>query len=170
MPTPAPSPVPAGMSTATTALWFNGNGREAIAFYQRALGAELVGDIVAGPDGRTVMHSVVKIGNSQIMIADAWPQAWEHGPRNGATAGIWLYVDDCDAVFQRAQAAGCSVELPLMDAFWGDRMGKLKDPFGHCWAIASLRWILTAEEMTARQREFLESMRDRAHASGSELV
>ena len=69
---------------------------------------------------------------------------------------FWVYVKDCDFLFNRAVEAGCEVLMPMEDAFWGDRFGKVKDPFGHCWAIASFKWILTPEEIEERQKEMAE--------------
>jgi len=155
MPEPAPSPVPEGMHTITTYLWFNGNCNEAIDFYQQAFGAQLVGPPVVAPDGKAILHAMMKIGDSHIMMSDAFPGNWEQGPRQSATAGMFLYVDDCDAFYNQAVAAGCEVLEEMMDAFWGDRMGKVKDPFGHCWAIASHKWVFTPKEMEQRQQEWL---------------
>ena len=73
MPTPAPSPVPAGMHTITPHLWFNGEATAAIELYQRGFGAELVGEVAKTPDGNGVMHAMLRFGNSHVMIADAWP-------------------------------------------------------------------------------------------------
>ncbi len=69
-----------------------------------------------------------------------------------------MYVEDCDVIFNRAVEAGCEVLMPMADAFWGDRFGKVKDPFGHCWAIATHKWVLTPEEMQERQQEWLKSL------------
>ncbi len=91
-------------------------------------------------------------------MADAWPEHWEQGPKESASASIWLYVEDCDALYNRALDAGCEVLQQIMDAFWGDRMGRVKDPFGHCWSIASHKWILTEEEMQERMNEWLKSL------------
>ena len=158
MPQPAPQPVPDGMHTITTHLWFNGNCGQAVEFYQKALGAELASPVVPGPDGKGVMHAMLRIGDSHVMLADTWPGAWEKGPEGGATAGLWVYVEDCDALYQRAVDAGSEVVMPMNDAFWGDRFGKVKDPFGHCWAIASHTWLLTPDEMQHGQQEFLQKM------------
>ena len=138
MATPAKQRVPEGMHTLTPHLWFSGNCGEALDFYQRALGAELIGEIVWGPDGTSVVHAMVRIGSSMMMVADAWPGMWEQAPKTGTTAGLWIYVEDCDALFHRAVKAGAEVQYPLDNMFWGDRMGKLKDPYGHCWAIAPM--------------------------------
>ncbi len=157
--TPASSPVPKGMNSITTQLWFDGECKKAIDFYQKAFGAELAGDVAYAPNGKTVMHAMMKIGNSHVMMADAWPGAWEKAPNGSATAGLFLYVEDCDRLFERAVKAGCESLFPMADQFWGDRMGKLKDPFGHCWGIATHRWEVTPEELQHGQQEWLKSMK-----------
>ena len=158
MPKAAAKPVPEGMNTVTTQLWFNGNCAEAVDFYQKAFGAELASPVVPGPGGTGVMHAMLKLGNSQLMMADAWPGSWETGPQGNTTAGLFLYVDDCDKMFTRATESGCDVIFPMADMFWGDRMGKVKDPFGHAWGIATHKWDYTPEEMQKGQEEWLKSM------------
>ncbi len=157
MPTPAPSPVPEGMHTITPHLWFNGDAAAAIELYQRGFGAEIVGEVNKAPNGG-VMHAMLRFGSSCVMLADAWPGNWEKGPDGMATAGLWLYVRDCDALFERAAKAGCEVVMPLADMFWGDRMGKLKDPFGHVWAIATHKEVLTPAELHEREQAWVKSM------------
>ena len=159
MPQPAPSPVPEGMNTLTTQLWYNGDCGRAIDFYQKAFGAELAGPVAHAPNGKSVMHAMLKIGNAHVMMADAWPGMWEKGPQGGATAGLFVYVADCDRLFERAAQAGCETIFPMADMFWGDRMGKVKDPFGHCWGIATHKWIMTPEEMKQGQDAWLASMK-----------
>jgi uncharacterized glyoxalase superfamily protein PhnB len=158
MPKPAPRPVPEGMHNITAHLWFNGNCADALELYQRAFDADVI-DSVPGPDGKGVMHSMIKLGDSMIMMADAWPGMWEQGPTTGTTAGIFFYTDDCDLVFDRAVDAGCKILSSMDDMFWGDRMGKLKDPFGHTWAIATNKLILTPDELQAAQEAWLASMK-----------
>jgi len=157
MPKPAPRPVPEGMNTITTQLWFKGDCAQAVDFYQKAFGAELAAPVAYGPGGKTVMHAMLKLGDSHVMMADAWPGAWEKAPQGSATAGLFVYVDDCDRLFERATRAGCETIFPMADMFWGDRMGKVKDPYGHCWGIATHRWIMTPEEMQKGQEEWLKS-------------
>ena len=154
----APYPIPEGMHTLTTHLWFNGNCREAVDFYQKAFGAALMSPVVPGTDGKGVMHAMLVIGDSHVMMADAWPGAPEAGPDGAATAGLWMYVEDVDETFNRAVEEGCEVIYDVMDAFWGDRTGKVKDPFGHTWAIATHSWIYTPEEIEKGQKEWLESL------------
>ncbi len=146
------------MHTLTPHFWFNGDCNRAIEFYQKAFGAELLAPPALTPDGKGVLHVMMRIGSSPIMMADAWPKSWEQGPRDVATMGIWVYVEDCDALFARAmKVGGCEVMMAPMDAFWGDRMGKLKDPFGHCWAIATHKLDLTPEEIEAKQKQWMTS-------------
>jgi len=154
----APKAVPDGMYTVTPTLIFNGNCREAIAYYQKALKAELVGDIYPTPDGKAIWHAMIKIGNSNIMLCDAMPGGWEKGPEKSTSVGIWLYLEDCDALFNNAVKAGGEVVMPPMDMFWGDRMGKFKDPYGHSWTFATTKWIYTPEESKQKQDEMMSQM------------
>jgi uncharacterized glyoxalase superfamily protein PhnB len=152
MPQSAKKPVPPGMATATIYLWFDGNCAEAIEFYQKAFGAIVKTPPIPGHGGKGVLHAMLHIGDSNLMLADASPGSWEHGPREGASASVWLYVEDCEAVYQEAVLVGCAIISEMADTFWGDRMGKLKDPFGHCWAIASRRYALTPREIEEHRR------------------
>ncbi len=149
MPEQAPSPVPEGMSTVTPHLWFNGNCREAIDFYATALAATWQNEPIPAPDGSGVWHVMMQIGDSNIMAADALQVTAESGPGGTTTVGFWLYVADCDAWFDRAVAAGCAVIDPVADMFWGDRVGKVQDPYGHVWAFATHKLVYSEEEMAA---------------------
>jgi uncharacterized glyoxalase superfamily protein PhnB len=156
----APRAVPEGMHTLTSSLYFNGNCKDAIAFYQKAFGAELHSPPALAPDGKSIWHALLKLGDSQIMMNDIMPGGGvERGPEGSTTVGLYLYVDDCDLLYQRAVAAGCQVLMPMADMFWGDRMGKLKDPFGHVWTIASLKWIYSPEEMKKGMDEAIKQMK-----------
>ncbi len=146
MPEPAAHPVPEGMSTVTAHLWFNGNCADAIEFYKEALGAIFPAAPIPSPDGG-VWHAMMQVGDTNIMLADMPAGGWEHGPDGGTTVGFWTYVDDCDAWYERAVAAGCEVIDRIADMFWGDRMGKVKDPFGHAWVFATHKFTPTEEEM-----------------------
>jgi len=149
MPEPARSPVPEGMSTVTPHLWFAGDCAKAIEFYEQALGATLDSDPIPAPDGTGVWHAMLRIGDSNVMAADTTGEKAEAGPAGRTTVGFFLYVDDCDAWYERAVAAGCEVVDPIADMFWGDRVGKVRDPFGHVWAFATHKWVYSDEEMAA---------------------
>jgi len=153
----AKSAVPEGYHTVTPQLTLD-NAAEAIEWYKKALGA-VEGDRATGPDGK-IMHSELRIGNSRIMVNDAMMGG--KGPKalGGSPASLWLYVDDCDALFNRAVAAGAQVAGgpmgQLTDQFWGDRSGTLTDPSGYRWTIATHKEDLTPEEMNKRQEEFMK--------------
>lgn len=157
MPKPAPSHMPESMHTVTPHMWFNGNCMEAIEFYKKAFNAEMPAPATMWPDGKRVMHGMIKIGDSNFMMADAMPEGIEKGPEGHTTVGFWLYVEDVDASFKQAVEAGCEVMYDVMDAFWGDRTGKVSDPYGHTWAIATWKYEMTPEEMEAGQKAWLEA-------------
>ena len=94
------------------------------------------------------MHGCVKIGDSQLMLADDFPQWGALDPHalKGSPVTIHLQVEDVDASFAQAIAAGATVTMPVADMFWGDRYGQLKDPFGHRWALATHKVDLTPEQ------------------------
>jgi len=151
-------PIPDGFNTVSVYLVVE-NAVEAIEFYQKAFGAE-PGPRMPGPDGSSTMHAEIHIGNSAVMLTDENPQ-W--GMKSPATLGgspctLHLYVEDVDAMFARAIAAGCTVRAPLMDAFWGDRYGKLMDPFGHEWGIATHKEDVPPDEMARRAQEWFAAM------------
>lgn len=164
MPTPANKPIPEGMHSLTPHLWFNGNCHKAVDFYQKAFGAELMGPVAFDSENKTVMHAMLRIGDSHLMMADAWPNTPERGPQGFSSVGMWLYVKDCDAVFEQACKAGCEIIMPMMDAFWGDRMGKVRDPFGHCWAIATHKMVMTKEEIYQGMKEWEENSSHHHHS------
>jgi PhnB protein len=157
MATKSSNKVPAGMHTLTPQLVFNGNCKEAIEFYKKAFDAEIVGQVAPSPDGKSIWHAMMKVGNSMFMLNDAMDGMYEKGPQNTTTVGLWLYVEDCDAWFKKAVEAGAEVKMEMADMFWGDRMGKFHDPFGHSWDIASHVWDYTPEEIQQKQEEFLAS-------------
>lgn len=143
---PSVSPIPEGFRSITPHLVCEG-AAEALAFYQRVFGAVEVARM-DGPGGK-IMHAEMRIGDSMVMLADAFPEYGSRGPRalQGTPVTIHLYVDDADAVWERALAAGATVQMPLEDAFWGDRYGQVVDPFGHLWSIATHQRDLTPEQI-----------------------
>jgi PhnB protein len=139
-------PIPDGYHSITPFLTVRDAAR-AIEFYKQAFGAEERG-VMKGPDGK-VMHAELKIGNSIIMLSDEFPEYGALSPQSigGTGMGLHIYVEGVDAAFDRAVKAGAKVEMPVMDQFWGDRYGKLSDPFGHKWSIATHTKDLSMDEM-----------------------
>lgn len=123
------------------------NAPEAYEFYQKAFGAEPVG-IMTMPDGR-VIHAAITIDGAPVYLHEEFLEWGGQSPQElgGSPVQIHLHVDDCDAVFAKAVEAGCTVAMPLEDAFWGDRYGMLKDPFGHKWSVATTKRTPSREEM-----------------------
>ncbi len=148
----ATKPIPDGFTTITPHLVVRGADR-AIAFYKKAFGAEELMRM-PGPDGQTVMHCELKIGDSLLMICEEMEHCKSPQALSGSPVTIHLYVPDVDRVFNQAVAAGAAVEMPVMDAFWGDRYGKMKDPFGHQWSVATHTRDLTPEEMQKGLEQF----------------
>jgi len=140
-------PIPDGMHTVTPHLVCKDAGK-AIDFYEKAFGAETVMRMDM-PGGGKLMHACLRIGDSAVMLADEFPDWNSLGPssRGGTTVVLHIYVLDADAFFDRAIKAGAEVVMPLGDAFWGDRYGQLKDPFGHIWSVATHVKDLTPEEI-----------------------
>jgi uncharacterized glyoxalase superfamily protein PhnB len=146
-------PIPEGMNTVTPHLVCRGAGR-AIEFYKKAFGAQEIGRMDM-PEGGKVLHAAIRIGNSVIMLIDEFPEWNTVGPQtlNGSPVTIHLYVENAELVFTRAVQAGATVIMPLEDMFWGDRYGKLQDPFGHTWSIATHTRDVSHEEMTQAAKE-----------------
>jgi PhnB protein len=142
-------PVPDGYPALTPYLTVKGASR-AMDFYARVFGAQERYHL-PGPDGR-IAHAEMQIGSSVLMLADECPERGAHAPSAGAksSASVFAYVDDVDAVFAKATAAGAKTLAAPADMFWGDRYGKLVDPFGHEWALATHVEDVAPEEMQRR--------------------
>jgi len=154
----AAKPIPDGFNSVSAYLVVK-DARKAIDFYRKALGAE-PGTTMKTPDGQAIMHAEIHIGNSTVMLSQENPE-WEMKSAEtlgGSPVSLHLYVDDADKLFQRALDAGCEVAAPIMDAFWGDRYGKVMDPFGLQWGIATHKEDLSEEEMGKRAAEWFASM------------
>jgi PhnB protein len=148
--------MPPGFHTLTPHLEVRGAAR-AIDFYKAAFGArEVLRNL--GPDGRKIMHAQLQIGDSMLLVHDEFEEAGGESPQTleGSAVTLHLYVEDVDAMWARAIAAGAKVEMPLGDQFWGDRYGQLVDPFGHRWSIASKVEQLTPEQMRQRAAKFFQ--------------
>ena len=113
-----------------------------------------------GPDGRSVMHAELKIGDTKIYLGDEYPDFGAVSPQTlgGSPVSLNIYTEDCDAMFKRAVAGGATVKMPLDNMFWGDRYGKLTDPFGHEWGIATHKEDVSEEEMEKRGKEWMAAM------------
>ncbi|TLY96334.1 MAG: VOC family protein [Gammaproteobacteria bacterium] len=152
----ATKPIPEGYRTVTPYLIVKG-AAEAIEFYKRAFGAkELLR--MADPHGR-VGHAEIKIGDSVIMLADEHPAMGYRGPRSlgGSSVSILLYLEDVDAVFERALEAGAKAQRPVANQFYGDRTGTLEDPFGQVWTVATHVEDVPPEEMRRRAEAAMKS-------------
>lgn len=129
---------------------------EAIAFYRDAFGFELHGDVMRAPDGR-VGHAELSLGDALLMLADEWPEVGNLGPKTigGSPVMLHIYVEDVDAVFAAAIAAGAESLREPEDQFYGDRSASLLDPWGHRWGLATHIEDLDEDEMARRAAEAL---------------
>lgn len=150
-------PIPQGYRSVTPYLTVT-DGARALDFYKRAFGAQEVMRM-EGPGGK-IGHAEIKIGDSMIMLADEMPGGGCRSPQSlgGTTGGIFLYVENADGFFNQAVSAGAQVEAPLADMFWGDRYGRLKDPFGHSWSVATHIEDVAPAEMSKRMQEAIAKM------------
>ena len=147
----AVKPIPEGYHSVTPYLIVQG-AANALDFYKTVFKANELFRM-PGPGGK-LMHAEFKIGNSIVMMADEWPDRNIRGPKSlgGSPVGIMVYVEDVDACFQRAIAAGAAVHQPVKDQFYGDRSGSVIDPFGHQWTIATHIEDVSPEEMEKRAK------------------
>ncbi len=155
-------PIPEGMHTITAHLTLQG-AAAAIDFYKKAFGAVEFARM-AMPDGKTLMHAQLKIGDSHLFLNDEpnFPGSCK-SPQTlgGNSVALQLYVEDVDAVFNRAVAAGAQSVMPPADMFWGDRYGQVTDPFGQRWAIATHKEDVPPEEMKKRGEAMFAKMAQR---------
>ena len=151
------SPVPAGYHTVTPVLVCR-NAAGAIDFYKKAFGAKEISRMPM-PDG-SVAHAELQIGDSRIMLGDEMPAMGASAPQTvgGSPVHVFLYVPNVDQMFQRAIAAGATADMPPADQFWGDRYGKLTDPFGHKWNLATHIEDVSEKEMIRRGKEAMAAM------------
>ncbi len=150
------NPIPDGCNTVNAYLIVK-DGQAAIDFYQKAFGAQ-GGMCMPGPGGKGIMHAELHIGNSTIMLSEENEQ-W--GTRSAETMGgspvsLHIYLEDVDQAFEQAVQAGCTVVAPVMDTFWGDRYGKVSDPFGFQWGIATHLEDVAPEEMGRRAEQWFQ--------------
>ena len=154
----AVQPVPERLHTVTPRLVFAGDAEAAIRFYVDAFGAEIVDDPHRMPDGQ-VVHSEIRIGDSIVFVTD------DSGDGNGVaptavggkvTTILALNVPDVDRLWERAVGAGCEVVYPLADQFYGDRGGRLRDPFGHQWMLSTHIEDVDRDELGRRMQAWSE--------------
>ena len=123
----------------------------AIAFYQKAFGAQSGGPVSRGGDGK-VLHCELLVGDHKFFVNDEFPPMQCYSPKHYGGTGVilQLLVDDCDPVYKAAMELGATSVMEPNDAFWGDRYACITDPFGHIWGISSVREVLTEEEQKER--------------------
>ena len=131
-------------------------GAEAIEFYKKAFDA--VETMRLQEPGGKIGHAELIINGAPIMLSDEYPEHDALGPdsRGGSTVGIHLYVEDVDEVFARAVSEGAKAVRPVKDEFYGDRSGKLVDPFGHVWYVSTRKQDLSSKEVTQRYEELMK--------------
>ena len=153
----AVKPIPDGQHSITAALVVK-NARKAIEFYKTAFGAKEI-SVWPGPDGRSIMHAELKIGDSKVFLGDEAPERGAVSPQTlgGSAVSLNFFTEDCDMVFKRAIGAGATVKMALADQFWGDRYGTVVDPFGHVWGIATHKEDVSHEEMEKRMKQTFAS-------------
>jgi PhnB protein len=130
----------------------------ALDFYKKAFGAQETVRM-PGPTGK-IMHAEFRIGDSVVFLSEEAPNMGSVAPQPGTPTPIslHLYVEDVDAAYKRAIAAGATSQMLPADMFWGDRFSKVSDPFGHAWSIATVKEQLTPEEMGKRANAFFAEM------------
>ena len=150
------NPIPADMHTVTPHIVCAG-AAQAIEFYKKAFGATEEARL-PGPDGK-LMHAMIRINGSAVMLVDENPEWGMLGPKSlkGTPVTIHLYVEDADAFVTKAEKAGARVTMPVAEMFWGDRYGKIEDPFGHHWSVATHVRDVSPEEMRIAMKKMGES-------------
>src|SRR5436309_13016236 len=149
--------IPEGFHTITPSLVVS-DAAQAIDFYKKAFGARENERFMA-PDGKSVMHAHLEIGNSMLMLGSEFPpHCLSPKSRGGTSVSLHLYVENADAALERAVKAGCTAKMPMSDQYWGDRYGQVEDPFGHQWSLATPRQDLTADQIAANAKAFFANM------------
>jgi PhnB protein len=145
----AAQPIPEGFPRVSPYLAVD-DAAAAIDYYTKVFGAREVVRM-DGPEG-TIGHAELQIGDSRLMLSDAFPQSTTRPPKElgGTTASVFMYVEDVDAVVKGAVDAGATITMEVADQFWGDRFGAITDPFGHVWSLATHVEDVPPEEMAER--------------------
>lgn len=133
---------------------------EAIGYYQKVFGATEITERMEMDDG-SIAHAEIEIEGTRLMLADEWPDAPNRSPRTlgGVTAVLFLYTTDVDTLWGRAIEAGATEVFPLQNQFYGDRSGRIEDPFGVQWTLSQQLEVLSDEEMKGRADEWMAENR-----------
>jgi PhnB protein len=161
----ATKPIPEGYHSVTPFLTLDDAGK-AIDYYKQAFGAKERMRMEA-PGGK-IGHAELEIGDSLVMLSDSFPQSSTKAPTElgGTTGGVFLYVEDVDAVVKRAVDGGATITMEVADQFWGDRFGSIRDPFGHSWSLATHVEDVPPEEMAERAKKAMAEMAEMAEMAG----
>jgi uncharacterized glyoxalase superfamily protein PhnB len=153
-------PIPEGFHTVTPHIVVKDVGK-ALQWYTKAFGAEETFRMTS-PDGKSVLHAEMKIGNSPVMLGEENLQWGTKSPASlgGTSVTIHLYVNDVDALFKKAVSAGAKSEMEPQDTFWGDRYSKVLDPDGHQWSLATHVRDMTPEEMKKAMAKAFSEQKD----------
>jgi PhnB protein len=152
MPTPKVSPISPYLTVR--------GGKAAIDFYKKAFGAK-VAMLMMAEDKKRVMHASLVLGNGgTLMLSDAFDEFGDAGgtkpppEAGGASVTVHLEYPEVDRAWKKAVRAGAEIVMPLADMFWGDRFGKLRDPFGHVWSMAApIKKKPAAKKAAARKKK-----------------
>lgn len=152
--------VPEGYHSVTPYLIIDG-AAQAIEFYKKAFGAT---ELMRMPMGDKIGHAEIKLGDSHVMLSDEWPDMDHLSPkkRGGTSVSLMFYVEDADAVFDRAVKAGATVQKPMQDQFYGDRTGTVTDPYGHVWSIGKHVEDVPMDELQRRMQSWAKEHEDTA--------
>lgn len=140
---------------------------QAIAFYQKALGAqELLRNLA--PDGTSIMHAELLCGDSRFFVLDEFPEHDNLSPQtlHGSPVTLHLYVPNIDEVFERALDAGAQEVLPVANTFWGERYGIFLDPFGHRWSVSTRLEDLSPTELQERAQSYAAEQSEQEESHG----
>lgn len=135
----------------------------AIEFYKEVFRAKEISRMTG--HGGAIGHAELQIGDSRLMLSDEFAgMAEAPGPNPRPSSALHVYTENVDALYDRAIKAGCKVESPLQDQFWGDRFARVRDPFGHSWGIAQHIEDVAPEEMERRAAKWMSEMSKAAGA------
>ena len=141
--------IPEGYTTITASLAIDG-AEKAMALYEKAFGAKVQG-VMKCPQTGKIMHAVLQVGGSKLFVADLFP---EKGCGTPSQSSFYLYMDDVDASFIQATAAGLIAKMEPSDMFWGDRLGAVTDPYGNNWTIATHVRDVSEDEMKKAAKDW----------------